>query len=91
MARETKRFRFGPFDLDAGQRPLLRDGNIVQLAPKASELLLVLVQKRGGGAAAGAPRRSSPQEYRRESQCPSGSKAVPFFLFSLGFRVSSHT
>ena len=47
MARETKRFKFGPFDLDAGQRLLLRDGNIVQLAPKASELLLALVQSGG--------------------------------------------
>lgn len=39
MVRETKRFKFGPFDLDAGQRPLLRDGNIVQLAKLRSEPL----------------------------------------------------
>jgi DNA-binding winged helix-turn-helix (wHTH) protein/TolB-like protein/Flp pilus assembly protein TadD len=48
MAREIKHlYKFGPFSLDAGQCLLLRDGNVVQLTPKASELLLVLVQSGG--------------------------------------------
>ncbi len=38
---------FGPFSIDATERVLLRDGQVVPLTPKAFELLLVLVENRG--------------------------------------------
>lgn len=41
------RFQFGPFCLDAEERVLLRDGRLVQLAPKALSTLLVLVRNMG--------------------------------------------
>src|SRR6185295_14883234 len=40
-------YDFGPFQLDTGERSLLRDGCFVPLTPKAFELLLVLVRKSG--------------------------------------------
>ena len=40
-------YEFGPFRLDAGERVLLRDGQLVPLAPKALSTLLVLVQSMG--------------------------------------------
>jgi DNA-binding winged helix-turn-helix (wHTH) protein/TolB-like protein/Flp pilus assembly protein TadD len=40
-------YEFGPFRLDADQQLLLRSGEIVPLAPKALELLLVLVTSDG--------------------------------------------
>jgi DNA-binding winged helix-turn-helix (wHTH) protein/tetratricopeptide (TPR) repeat protein len=40
-------YEFGPFRLDAGERLLLRDGAVVQLTPKAFDLLLVLVEQHG--------------------------------------------
>src|SRR5699024_8222462 len=38
-------YEFGPFRLDAGERRLARDGQIVELRPKAFELLLILVRE----------------------------------------------
>ena len=40
-------YEFGRFRLDAAERLLLRDGEAVQLTPKAFDLLLVLVQNHG--------------------------------------------
>jgi serine/threonine protein kinase len=40
-------YAFGPFRLDSGERPLLRDGEPVTLAPKVVDTLLVLVQNAG--------------------------------------------
>jgi DNA-binding winged helix-turn-helix (wHTH) protein/TolB-like protein/Flp pilus assembly protein TadD len=48
MAQQTISFyEFGPFRLDAGERLLLRDGQVVPLTPKLFDILLVLVQSRG--------------------------------------------
>jgi DNA-binding winged helix-turn-helix (wHTH) protein len=40
-------YRFGAFSLDAGQRVLLRNGEVLSLPPKDLETLLVLVQHSG--------------------------------------------
>lgn len=40
-------YRFGPYTLDAGERVLLRDGELVTLPPKDLETLLVLVERAG--------------------------------------------
>ena len=40
-------YEFGPFRLDAAERLLLREGEAVQLTPKAFDLLLMLVQNHG--------------------------------------------
>jgi len=40
-------YEFGPFRLDSGKRLLLRDGEPLQLRPKAFDTLLVLVQNSG--------------------------------------------
>src|SRR5262249_10299763 len=40
-------YEFGPFQLDATERQLLREGEIVALTPKVFDLLLVLVQNSG--------------------------------------------
>mgnify|MGYP003297872057 CR=1 FL=1 len=42
-----KTYGFGPFVLDARRRLLLRDGDPVQLTPKALDLLVALVERRG--------------------------------------------
>lgn len=42
-----KLFEFGRFRLDAEQRLLLRDGEVVPLAPKALDTLLALVESQG--------------------------------------------
>jgi serine/threonine protein kinase len=48
MTLQTKHFyAFGPFRLDSEKRVLVRDGVPVPLAPKATEILLVLVEKAG--------------------------------------------
>jgi serine/threonine protein kinase len=48
MALQTKHFyAFGPYRLDSENRVLVRDGTPVSLAPKASEILLVLVEHAG--------------------------------------------
>jgi hypothetical protein len=36
-------YEFGPYRLDAAERPLLRDGNVVPLQPKVFDQLLILV------------------------------------------------
>jgi DNA-binding winged helix-turn-helix (wHTH) protein/tetratricopeptide (TPR) repeat protein len=40
------RFRFGPFELDAAMRTLLREGAEVEIRPKPLALLLLLVRRR---------------------------------------------
>lgn len=40
-------YEFGPFQLDSAQHLLFRDGEVIFLAPKAVETLVVLVQKHG--------------------------------------------
>ena len=40
-------YEFGPFRLDAEERLLLRDAEVVPLTPKAFDLLLALVEQRG--------------------------------------------
>lgn len=39
--------RFGPFEFDAGQRLLTRDGQPVPLMPKTADLLHALLERRG--------------------------------------------
>jgi non-specific serine/threonine protein kinase len=49
MSQRLPRFyAFGPFRADTRRRRLLRDGEPVQLTPKAFDILLVLVEGRGG-------------------------------------------
>ena len=40
-------YEFGPFRLDACERLLLRDGQVVPLTPKAFDVLLALIEQRG--------------------------------------------
>ena len=40
-------YEFGPFRMDATKRVLLRDGEIVPLAAKTFDMLLVLVEHQG--------------------------------------------
>ena len=40
-------YEFGPFRLNASQRVLTRDGDLISLAPKATEILLVLLRNAG--------------------------------------------
>src|SRR5213079_891167 len=48
MLWQTRTFyEFGPFRLDARERRLLRDGELVPLTPKVFEILLALVQNSG--------------------------------------------
>ncbi len=48
MNRLTKHFfEFGPFRVDASNRLLLRDGEVVPLPPKAFDILLALVEGSG--------------------------------------------
>lgn len=48
MSRQARHlYEFGPFQIDAAERLLLRDGETVPLTPKAFDLLLVLVENRG--------------------------------------------
>jgi len=48
MFWQTKtNYEFGPFRLDAGERQLLRDGEVVPLRPKVFDVLLALVQHSG--------------------------------------------
>src|ERR1044072_6632119 len=46
-SQEKQLYEFGPFRLDPVRRRLLRDGEPVQLTPKAFETLLALVQQSG--------------------------------------------
>lgn len=43
----THFYAFGPFRLDSEKRVLVRDGVPVPLAPKSTEILLVLVEQAG--------------------------------------------
>jgi eukaryotic-like serine/threonine-protein kinase len=48
MSVQTKQFyAFGPFRLDSEKRVLVRDGKPVPLAPKTTEMLLVLIENAG--------------------------------------------
>lgn len=47
MSQETKRFEFGDYVLDAGEKVLLRDGRSIPIPPKVFDLLLVLVENHG--------------------------------------------
>ena len=48
MAKQVKQlYKFGPFELHPAQGILLREGRIVQLTPKAVDLLLALVESGG--------------------------------------------
>src|ERR1700682_3562048 len=48
MKQEIRRlYKFGQFELDPEQRLLLREGRIIQLTPKAVDLLLALVASGG--------------------------------------------
>jgi Tol biopolymer transport system component/DNA-binding winged helix-turn-helix (wHTH) protein len=48
MNRQTKRiYEFGPYRLDAAERLLLRDGEVVPLQPKVFDLLLALLERHG--------------------------------------------
>jgi DNA-binding winged helix-turn-helix (wHTH) protein/tetratricopeptide (TPR) repeat protein len=40
-------YEFGPFKLNVAQRTLTRDGNVISLPPKATDILLVLLQNPG--------------------------------------------
>ena len=43
----SQRYQFGAFVLDAGERVLLREGQVVPLTPKVFDTLLVLVEQAG--------------------------------------------
>jgi DNA-binding winged helix-turn-helix (wHTH) protein/TolB-like protein len=48
MSHQPERiYEFGPFRLDAAERLLLRDHEVIPLQPKVLDLLLVLVERRG--------------------------------------------
>ncbi len=47
MSRPTTIYRFGCFQLDAADRLLYRDGELVPLAPKILDTLLILVEHSG--------------------------------------------
>jgi len=48
MSLQTKHiYEFGPFRLDAAEHLLLRNGEAIQLQPKAFDLLLALLQRHG--------------------------------------------
>jgi DNA-binding winged helix-turn-helix (wHTH) protein/TolB-like protein/Tfp pilus assembly protein PilF len=46
-APNSRYYEFGPFSIDAEKRALLRDGEVIPLAPKAFDTLLVLVERHG--------------------------------------------
>ena len=46
-SRTRKRYRFGPFELDAHDRLLTTHGDVVPLTPKALDTLLILVELGG--------------------------------------------
>lgn len=48
MSKELQHcYEFGPYRLDAGERQLWRDGQMIALQPKAFDLLLTLVEQHG--------------------------------------------
>jgi len=44
-------YEFGPFHIDASERQLLRDGEVVPLTPKVFDVLLALAQNSGTSSA----------------------------------------
>src|SRR5215468_2755699 len=48
MGHQPKQiYEFGPYRLDAAQRLLMRDGEVIPLQPKVFDLLLALVERHG--------------------------------------------
>jgi len=47
MTHNDLRYGFGPYELDPSKRILTRDGEVISLAPKATEILLMLVKHAG--------------------------------------------
>jgi DNA-binding winged helix-turn-helix (wHTH) protein len=47
VRRSAYQYEFGPFRLDAAERLLLREGEVIPLSPKAFDLLLVMVEHHG--------------------------------------------
>src|ERR1044072_7951138 len=48
MSQQNRHFyEFGPFRIDVLKRRLLRDGEVIRVAPKAFDLLLVLIEESG--------------------------------------------
>ncbi|MGH8427350.1 MAG: winged helix-turn-helix domain-containing protein [Gammaproteobacteria bacterium] len=45
--KTTRSYQFGPFRLDTAERLLFRGGQLVPLAPKALDLLLILIESAG--------------------------------------------
>src|SRR5262245_29754678 len=46
-SQQNQIYEFGPYRLDAAERLLMRDGEVVTLQPKVFDLLLVLVERHG--------------------------------------------
>ena len=47
MTHNDLRYGFGPYELDPSKRILTRNGEVISLAPKATEILLMLVKHAG--------------------------------------------
>src|ERR1051325_3304688 len=47
MTHNNLRYEFGPYQLDPGKRILTREGEGLQLTPKATEILIMLVKHAG--------------------------------------------
>ncbi len=47
QSKENQTFKFNDFEVDADRRLLFKEGNVVNLNPKAFDLLLVLIENRG--------------------------------------------
>jgi hypothetical protein len=47
MTHNDLRYGFGPYELDPSKRILTRDGEVISLAPKATEIVLMLVKHAG--------------------------------------------
>ena len=45
--RQKQIYEFGPYRLDAAERLLMRDSEVVPLQPKVFDLLLALVERHG--------------------------------------------
>src|SRR5262245_46637654 len=46
-SQQNQIYEFGPYRLDAAERLLMRDGDVVPLQPKVFDLLLALVERHG--------------------------------------------
>jgi len=47
MTHNDLRYGFGPYELDPSKRILTRNGEVISLAPKATEIVLMLVKHAG--------------------------------------------